>query len=234
MGLLTDPDIAVDPNLNILKAKAQRQLGKPDKAAESLCKVVYSSSEKYAEAIQLLSEFIDKLDYYQVQIEDFPKMTRDCFKLAFYCWDHANSENIGREALILVEISTYLPTTDLSKSSDIRELINKISKYDDNKDTDLLRCRARLLSAQGEFAEAARLWAQLAKMLKQEFQQTNQQGWKWWRAKFYELDCFAKTPQTDYRGIIHTIEVMENTYTDIPPLWAEKLNLLKIHCRQIK
>jgi hypothetical protein len=38
-------------------------------------------------------------------------------------------------------------------------------------------------------------------------------------------------PQTEKQGVLHTIEVLESNYTNIPPLWAGKLNLLKQKCR---
>ena len=89
-------------------------------------------------------------------------------------------------------------------------------------------------SAQGKFAEAARLWAQLAKSRKSEAPETARRIWKWWRAKFYELDCCAKMPQTDKMSVLHTTEVLESSFTDIPPFWAKKLNLLKQKCRYSK
>ena len=233
LDVLTDYDIAVDPNLNIMKATAQRKLGKLDEAAESLCKVVNSSSDKYTETIRLLSEFIDKLDYYQAKSDGFQKIVRDCYELACYCRDYAEPADNLKAAIILAEISTYVPEKEMSKSSAARELITGITKNDNNNDIDLLRCRARLLTSQGNFAQAASLWAQLAKIQKNN-NEANQQSWKWWRAKFYELDCIAKMPRTDNRDLLHTIEVLENTYSAIPPFWAEKLSLLKIHCRQSK
>ena len=234
LDILSKTEIEADPNLNVYKSKALRQLGKLDEAAVCLCEITGSNINKYTEAIQLLSEFIDKTEYYQTMFGDFSKITKDCYTLACYCWDFAGESDSRRAALILAETSTFITEKDKSKSYAACELVDSWGKQGDTNDIDLLRCRARLLTAQGKSTEAARLWAQLANMQKIESQQKNQQSWKWWRAKFYELDCFSKMPQTDNRGILHTIEVLENTYTDIPPLWAEKLNLLKIHCRQSK
>jgi len=231
LDILGKTEIEADPNLNVYKSKALRQLGKLDEAAVCLCEIAGSNINKYTEAMELLSEFIDKIEYYQAMFEDFSKITKDCYTLACYCWDYGRTEDSRRAALILAEISTFITEKDKSKSSAACELVDSWIQKGDTNDIDLLRCRARLLTAQGKSAKAARLWAQLANMQKIKSRQKNQQSWKWWRAKFYELDCFSKMPQTDNRGILHTIEVLENTYTDIPPLWAEKLNLLKIHCR---
>ena len=45
---------------------------------------------------------------------------------------------------------------------------------------------------------------------------------KWWRAGFHELECLAKIPQRHNKDILHTIEVLQNSFADIPPLRAEQ------------
>jgi len=45
-------------------------------------------------------------------------------------------------------------------------------------------------------------------------------------------ECLAKIPRPHKKDILHTIEVLENSFADIPPLWAEKLNSLKQQCRK--
>ncbi|MDH4238919.1 MAG: hypothetical protein OEW48_05105 [Phycisphaerae bacterium] len=231
LGILTDVEIAIDPNLNLFKANALRQLGKLDESAESLCEIVNSNSYKYTEAMELLSESIEKIDYFQAKLDGFPKMVKNCHKLASYCRDHAGEGDNRRIDLMLAEISTFATEKEHRKLFLASKLVNSLAKQGDANDINLLRCRARLLTAKGKFAEAARLWAQIAKMQQNNTNGAYQRTWKWWRAKFYELDCFAKTPQTEKQEILHTIEVLESSFTDIPPLWAEKLDLLKQKCR---
>jgi hypothetical protein len=55
----------------------------------------------------------------------------------------------------------------------------------------------------------------------------NEQNWRWWRAKFFELYCWSKMAGTKKEDLLHTIEILENSYTNIPNLWSEKLNGLK-------
>ena len=231
MDILTNVEIAIDPNLNLFKANSLRQLGKLDESAQSLCEVANSNSYKYTEAMELLSKFIEKIDYYQAKLDGFPKMVKNCYKLASYCRDHAGEGDNRRIALMLAEISTFVTEKEQRKSFLASELVNSLAKQGDASDISLLRCRARLLTAQGKFAEAVRLWAQIAKIHKNETNGAYQRTWKWWRAKFYELDCFAKMPQTEKQGVLHTIEVLKSSFTDIPLLWAEKMDLLKQKCR---
>lgn len=234
LDVLTDVEIAIDPNLNLFKASALRQLGRLEESAECLCEVANSNSDKYTAAMELLSEIIEKVDYYQAKPDGFPKMIKDSFKLASYCRDHASAEDSRLVTLMLAEICIFVKEKEQGKLILASELINSVTKQGNNNDINLLRCRARLLTAQGKYFEAARLWAQIAQMQKNHTVGTNQQTWRWWRAKFYELDCFAKTPETGKQDILHTIEVLENSFSYIPPLWAEKLDLLKQQCRLTK
>ncbi|GAI12323.1 unnamed protein product, partial [marine sediment metagenome] len=107
------------------------------------------------------------------------------------------------------------------------KLLNNLAADARDDNVDLLRCRARLFCKQAKFDKAARLWAKIAKIQKNKLTVANQQSWKWWRAKFYELHCWSKCPQAKKKEVLHTIEVLENSFTDIPPLWAEKLSSLK-------
>jgi len=94
-------------------------------------------------------------------------------------------------------------------------------------DLDLLRCQARFAGVEGKFNRAAGLWAKLRQIHKRQRDVTNKPGWKWWRAKYYELYYFSKAEKTRRAGIFHTIEVLETSYSDIPSFWSKKLSLLK-------
>jgi len=230
LDVLTDVEIAIDPNLSALKSNALRQLGRLDESAECLCELVNSNSDKYAEAMELLSEIIDKIDYYQAKLDSFPKMLKDCYKLACYCRDCAGPGDSQRAALMAAEITVFATAKRSEELSRVDKLLNDLGRDTSGNNVHLLRCRARLLTAQGKFDRAVRLWARIANIRKNGSRERARRTWKWWRAKFYELDCFAKIPQTEKKDILHTIEVLENSFTDIPPLWAEKLNLLKQRC----
>ncbi|MHC4692324.1 MAG: hypothetical protein ACYS67_06255 [Planctomycetota bacterium] len=234
LDILTDVEITIDPNLSLFKASALRQLGRLEESAECLCEVANSNSDKYTAAMELLSEIIEKIDYYQAKPDGFPKMIKDSFELASFCRDHDSAEDSRLVTLILAEISIFVKEKDQGKLILASKLINSVTKQDNNNDINLLRCRARLLTAQGKFFEAARLWAQITQMHKNHTIGSNRQTWKWWRAKFYELDCFAKMQATEKQDILHTIEVFENSFSDIPALWAEKLDILKQQCRHTK
>jgi hypothetical protein len=239
LDILTDAEITADPNLNILKANALRQLGRLEESADCLLVSIGLDRKVYViEAMMLLSEIISKIDLLQEQANDFPKLVDNCEKIAGSCERISMSTfglvPVSRTRLYLAEISVYAALNSKEKLLAIEKLLNDLPSRDNNDIADFTRCRARLLTVQGKFAQAARLWAQLAKIYNNNSPEANQRSWRWWRAKFYELDCLAKLPQTEKKDIMHTIEVLESSFTDIPPLWAQKLNLLKQNCRYFK
>jgi hypothetical protein len=97
----------------------------------------------------------------------------------------------------------------------------------DKNDVNGLRAQARLLMAKGDFSQSARLWAKIAEIRRNDTTELNQKSYNWWQAKFYELECLAKLPSTNAEEIRHTIEVLQNSYAEIPSPWAKKLNGLK-------
>lgn len=225
LDAFTEAEAARDQSLNVFKSKALRQLGRLDESARSLLKAIDPNRcEHTGESMELLAEIIDQIDQVQVQIDNFPEMIQDCKKLAEFCRACLNGQT---PSLLLAEISIFAADKEHGKLSAVEKLLNSIVKDGLSGDIDFIRCKARLLTKQGKFSEAAGLWTQICKMRKNEMTSANQRSWKWWRAKFYELYCWDKMPQTPTKDILHTLEVLENTFIDIPPLWTKKLNSLK-------
>ena len=235
LDVLTDAEIAINPNLSALKSNALRDLGRLDESAEYLAKICRTNNyEHVIEAEKLLLRIIDRFEQLQHGTSDFTRLLKNSQTIARYCERISLTTYglipVGRARLYLAEILLVSASKDGHKLPQIEKLLNDLPSNSRSDNVDLVRCRARLLAAQGKFARAVRLWAQVAKIRKNESRETARRTWKWWRAKFYELDCCAKIPQTEKKYILHTIEVLENSFTDIPLLWAEKLNLLKQRC----
>ena len=93
-----------------------------------------------------------------------------------------------------------------------------------DNDIDWLRCKARLLRAKGEFLAATRAWGRVRAARKSA---ADKQSREWWRAKFYEIQCWSKLGDTTETDVGHAVEVLEHTWSDIPGFWAMKLQALK-------
>ena len=229
LNILAEAETARDPNLNVFKSKALRQLGRLDESAECLLRAIDPNDcRQIYEARGLLTKIVSEIDRLQVQTDNFVKMMQDSEKIARFYYDCLDNEKAG---LLLAEISIFSADKNQEKLSVIDTLLGNLAQNSDADNVDLLRCRARLLTEQGKFKEAAELWTQVANIRKSDAPSAQQRSRKWWRAKFYELNCWAKCPQTQKTSVLHTIEVLENSFHDIPPLWAEKLSSLKQQCR---
>jgi hypothetical protein len=225
LDILNEAETAYDPNLNVFKSTALRRLGKLDESVCCLLKAIEPGCCDYVgEAMELLFEVVDRIERFQKSDLSF---MWNCKKLAQFCCDCLEGQLKQRAGLLLIEIFVFPATKTEKELSGFEEMLHNMAKAGLNNDIDFIRCRAKVLAEQGKFHKAAKLWSEICTVRKEESASSNRRSWKWWRAKFYELDCWAKQPQTQKKEVLHTIEVLENSFTDIPPLWAEKLSLLK-------
>lgn len=231
LEILTKAETTRGINLDLFKAQALQRLARLDESAHHMLLAIQDDSGPLAGTVmELLAEVIYKIDEFEIE-PDNPyslDMMENCKKLAQFCYSSLNDQQSG---LYLAEISILTADKNKEELLEADKLLNNLAADDRGDNIDLLRCRARLFCKQDEFDKAARLWAKIARIQKNKLHEANQQSWKWWRAKFYELYCWSKCHQAKKEEILHTIEVLENTFTDIPPLWDEKLDSLKYLCR---
>ncbi len=231
LQILADAENARVPNLNALKSKALRQLGRLEQAAKSLLRVSAANCcEHVDEAMQLLSEIIARIELWPNKAGDFSEFVTNCRKLAKMCVGCFDGPPQRKSQLLLAELTIFAADEDKLELAAAETLLRNLAQDSSVDDGRLLRCRARLFSRQGRFDQAAQLWARLAKMQKTAEPAHARRSWNWWRAKFYELYYWSKQPKTDKKNILHTVEVLENSFQNIPPFWAEKLNSLKESC----
>ena len=216
-----------EAGLDIFKSKALQQLNRLEEASKVLVGVVRRGHCEYSdEVLELLGEIAEQVDMLELRAEDFVEMMRDCKNLAEFAYGCKE----GREAGILLAEITVFAAEGNGELSNVEDFVGKLSVKSDGDDVDLLRCRGRLLCKQGEFEEASWFWSQIARIRKDEGSSAKRQSWKWWRAKYYELFCWVNGSGGKKEDVAHTIEVLENSYEQIPPLWGGKLGLLKQQC----
>jgi tetratricopeptide (TPR) repeat protein len=202
------------------RASALKQLGRLEESAHCMSKALDDIDSSRADYLfSLLSEILDKIELWQQKAGDFNQMLFDCNTLAEFVNKNPKSQK------------TIPPFAEISiLRSDLDRAEFLLNPLADENNVGRLRPKARLLMAQNKFEQSAKLWAKIAESRRNETTGSNQKSYGWWQAKFYELYCLAKTPQPDKQNIRHAIEVLQNTYTDIPTPWAEKLNGLKESC----
>jgi len=211
---------------NLFRAKALHRLNRLPQAAHfAILALSADCNTPENEIVPILSEIIDRIEYWQTQTGDANQLLSDCEQIARFA--HKSSPD-ANTALFLAEMLILTSDPDKTKLSQAEKLL---SAFDDSDNIILLRCKARLLTAQADYQKAAELWAGICDLSKPQTQSINTRTWQWWQGKFYQLDSLAKLHNSNTADISHTIEILLNTYPDIPLPWAEKLLLLKEQCR---
>ena len=227
VDILTGERLIRDPNLYVFKAIALSKLEKPGASAGCFLEAFKSNKCGYIpQASEFLSKFVEKIDVYEVEDKNFGQTAEDCRNLAGLCCGCLEGAQKEKGLLLLAEISVFAAGGDSKKLAEIEKLLDDIEAGFDQGSPDLIRCRARLLTAQSALEQAAQLWSKLA-LLYRNINSSQSYGFQWWRAKYYELFCIAGLSQQGSVSVVHTIEVLKNTYRDIPKFWAKKLDELK-------
>jgi len=228
LTVLDETEVGNNPELTILKSNALHQLGALDEAVKYLLSVVDTNSCRWTDqAAVFLAEVTEQIEQVQSEYSYSADFLDNCKELAQLYYNCLENSQAG---LYLAEITIFTADDD-SEILAAEKLLNNISKKLMPDNIELLRCRARLLSKKDRFEQAARLWAKISDLRKNHEPSANEQSRQWWRAKFYEVFCWSRLPQTQSHKVLHTIEILENSFRNIPALWAEKLRLLKRSCQ---
>ena len=234
LDALTKADTDHAPNLLVFESRALMRLGRLGESAQymvAICAEDRRNNHIFG-AESLLRQIIDNIDQLQQSGNDFAKLVEDSMTIARHCYKVATTTygliSVDSAGLYLAELSVFASSNDAQRLSEIEQLLVSLPKVAPRPGPDLIRCKARLLMAQGKSDDAAKLWAYLAEIHKSAAKAPNTRGPKWWRARYFQLYC-SYTPAAA-KNIAHTIDVLQNSFTDIPAFWAEKLDSLKRRC----
>ncbi|MHC4758191.1 MAG: hypothetical protein ACYTE8_06015, partial [Planctomycetota bacterium] len=176
---------------------------------------------------KLLQELTDRIEEVQINVSDFPKLLDQLVVCSGFCYECFDGTEKYAAALLWGELLVLENSLQRPEFSDLRHFIQATGNENEVPEAELLRFQARILMAEGNFLEAAELWVKICNIREAENLTENERNWQWWRAKYYELYCCRQVPEFKNIELLHTIEILETTYTQIPHLWAEKLNSLK-------
>lgn len=210
----------------ILKAGALLRLGQLPEAVRELLTAAESNGCEWAErGMDVLGAVLaGPIDQCAEEMSNFDVYIQNCDRLARYCLACARAQAKPLAGLILAEFTVLTAGDDKEKLGEAEEILIKLAGGGYDNDIDWLRCNARLLKAKGEFAAAAVAWGRVRAAGKSALQVQSRQ---WWRAKFYEIQCWGKLPDTSETDVAHAVEVLESSFSDIPRFWAVKLDGLK-------
>ena len=226
LTLLEDYDSENSPHLVLLKSKALLQLEDFSQAAQVIANLDGKTCPGYYNyTMELLGVLTKKLDFIEAKDKDFARTVPLCEKIAQDCITNLKEERKEAADLYLAEIIIFSQQPSETKISKI----NKLLEHNKSKGIDLMRCRARFLAEQNKFEEAGKIWSKISESI--ESRNTSaENSFGWWQAKYFELYCGSKVKKIAKDKIIHSIEVLNASSSNIPAFWDEKLTSLNGQC----
>ncbi len=210
----------------IFKAGALRCLGDYPAAARTLATVLPNDNcQAVGEALAVLEGVIVRIDGWQAKAENWEDFIRHCRELAMYCLACAKDDTMFDVELIAAELLTMLPG-DAAALEKARAIMADIMSREQFRSLDWIRCSARLLTARGDYHHAALIWDKVATANTAGKPVTNGKSWQWWRAKYYQLYCVSRLSGAQAEKIAHAVEVLTNSYGQVPTFWAGKLEAI--------
>ncbi len=218
-----------DPTLIVLKARALQSQGQIDTSLHYLFMACRADPQHLPTAMDALGNLIDDLDRLAGIHPRFGDVLRRAVELADYCYTSLDGENRRTAGLYLAELYIFTAETEPHHLPKARVVLEELPSREP-AETHLLRCQARILTQEQNYPAAAALWARVAEAHRLNEAAVQRSG-DFWRAKFFELHCLSQCPQPPRARIAHAIEVLEESFADIPLTWATRLAALKHRCR---
>ncbi|MFH1614034.1 MAG: hypothetical protein ABIG61_02980 [Planctomycetota bacterium] len=213
--------------LNVLRSAALSRLGRMEEAAEVMVRAIDANScEEFADAAGLVLLIADRIDE-RMDDAGFERLAENAAQLSWYCYNCCEEASKRQFGLLYAELAILAAGENREKLTDVEVFLRDSGAGSDTGDMSFLRCRARLARGQGRFGEAAQNWVRISEILKiQEGIISENRSWYWWRAKFGELWSWSQMPGTDRGDVLHNIEVLQNSFSNVPEFWLEKLVVL--------
>ena len=217
---------------SVMKALALMRLNKQIEAIDGLVKTITPDNcEMAGQVILILAQTLESMDRYEVTSLNFELYAVNCQKLADYCLACAPDDWIDQARLISAEIYIFAAQGDKNKLAEIEKILTGPNAGFADNDIDYLRCRARLSAAGGDFDKAAAFWGRICTAAKPASSAITPPG-RWWQAKYGQLNCRSKLSDISAGQLSHAVDVLQNSYTDIPRFWTKQLAELKVSRQQ--
>jgi tetratricopeptide (TPR) repeat protein len=205
----------------ISKSQELFEAGKFCQAAKVLISADVNVSQCRGLAINLLSRYVDRID--ENADSNFVEVFDELGRKAVECSDR---QNRTYATTLYAQAAVFNAQGRKEKLANIEKLLNASDKSS-AENLDVLIARARLSGAQGNYEEAAKQWAAICEILKLEPNEPPQHSYHWWQAKYFELENSIKMPNAARVDVIHSIEVLQSSFKELPPFWDKKLKALR-------
>ncbi len=208
----------------LLKCRLYRLLNRPDDVVETL--IIFDDNSRLCSfTLSFLTDVLLEIETCQDTVKDYSRFINNCFLLSSGIIDCAPDASKLAGQIVNLEFEVILNSYRAADKSHLAERIDNLTALLGSDNIDIVRIKARYSMVQGQFADAARLWAKLAAAHNSVNSQSK--SWHWFRAKYYQIYCLEKSTPADSEKIIHAIDVIVHSSEDIPLFWQKKFTKMR-------
>jgi hypothetical protein len=143
------------------------------------------------------------------------KTAENCLKLARYSTAWSQGTDKSHADLMVLELNILMGRQ--------AEGLGDAEKELGTDHGDVMRCRARLLMARGDWQKAGAEWARICQQTIAQ-SEGDQRPWQWWRAKYYQLLCWSRGEDATKEELARRVAVTLNSCGPVPEFWRKKLS----------
>jgi|GEM_PF-5632545 len=205
--------------LGVMKAREAVMAGRVADAARELAGVLDDKNgENAALAMEIIRAFLAREEEYENEA-GYDEMMRNCLKLAKYGAEWCQGAEKYRAGVMMAEMMALrggeVPDTAVG-------VIEQAGAEIGMNEEDLMRGRARVLMAKGDWQKAGEEWGRICEQKMRETK-GDVRSWEWWRAKYYQLLCWSKGKDATREELMRRIEVIKSSCGPVPELWGKRL-----------
>jgi hypothetical protein len=207
----------IEPALsNIYRCRAFMIKGDLSAAAKALLDSVARPGQYAPYAAVLIQKYAANIDCDKQGIEDVCTLAQ---KMADQ--PGANPDTL----MAWAEIAAVAAQADNTKIAAVR---SRLAEHPEMLSTlEGVRCLARLDMAAGKYPDAARKWASISETLGSRSDEPKPHSYRWWQAKYFEIECCRLAGTVSNAELAHTVEVLQSSFALPGPPWEAKLRELK-------
>lgn len=173
---------------------------------------------KSSGGLMVLANVIERIERCMSIPRDGDDFAARLDRLAEFCLGCAPAEFAGETKLLRIEAGIIAAGNDRKKLAELNRMLE--GSFAGIDSIELIRVRARMAQAMGDFAIAAKAWGRVCSMLKPA--DGTEPAEQWWQGKFGQLYCWSKLKKTRSGEVRHAIEVLQSS-RNIPDFWAGQI-----------
>jgi hypothetical protein len=173
---------------------------------------------KSSGGLMVLANVTERIERCMSILQDGDDFAARLDRLAEFCLGCAPAEFADETKLLRIEAGIIAAGDDRKKLTELNRMLE--GSFAGIDSIELVRVRARMAQAMGDFLAATKAWGRVCSILKPA--NGTEPAEQWWQGKFSQLYCWSKLKKTRPEEVRHAIEVLQSSY-NIPDFWAGQI-----------